>query len=124
VNKGSSNNHFIWLFLCAALTVLILWLALMPASAAPTGLGWDKLNHAGAIGVATGLAYLSLKSRRRAAALAFLYGTTLGVLIEILQATLTTTRSAEFEDVVADVVGAGCIWFVIRIYRRITALKH
>jgi VanZ family protein len=126
VSKRPSSRriHAIWLSLCAALTVLILWLALMPVSAAPAGFGWDKLNHAGAIGVATGLAYLSLKPRRWAAAIAFFYGTALGVLIEILQATLTTTRSAEFGDVVADVTGAGSACIVICMYRRITALKH
>ena len=110
-----------WLFLCAGLTLLILWLALMPAGSAPSGLGWDKLNHAGAIAAATGLAYLSLQPRRWAAAAAFTYGASLGILIEILQATLTTGRAAEWGDVVADLIGAGCAWGAIRIYQRITA---
>jgi VanZ family protein len=111
----------IWLSLCTGLTILILWLALMPAVSAPSGLGWDKLNHAGAIAVVTGLAYLSFKPRRLAAAGAFLYGTTLGVLIEILQATLTTSRSAEWGDVAADLIGAVGIWAIIRMYQRRTA---
>lgn len=98
-------------------TLLILWLALMPAASAPTGLGWDKLNHAGAIAVVTGLAYLSLQSRRWAASAAFIYGTSLGILIEILQATLTTARTAELGDVAADLVGAGCAWFVIKLFQ-------
>lgn len=108
----------------AALTILILWLALMPADSAPSGLGWDKLNHAGAIAVVTGLAFLSFRSRPWAAAGAFLYGISLGVLIEILQATLTTSRSAEWSDVVADLVGAGCALAAIRIYQRRTASKR
>jgi len=98
-------------------TLLILWLALMPAASAPTGLGWDKLNHAGAIAVVTGLAYLSLQPRRWAAGSAFMYGTFLGVLIEILQATLTTGRAAEWGDVAADLVGAGCAWIAIKLFK-------
>ena len=113
----------IWKFLCAGLTFVILWLALLPAGSAPSGLGWDKLNHAGAIALATGLAYLSLQPRKWAAATAFLYGTFLGILIEILQATLTTSRTAEWGDVVADLIGAGCAWSAIRIYQRMTAPK-
>ncbi|MGB9080363.1 MAG: hypothetical protein WCD00_03615 [Desulfuromonadaceae bacterium] len=108
----------------AALTVLILWLALMPAGSAPSGFGWDKLNHAGAIAAATGLAYLSFQPRGWAAAGAFLYGASLGILIEILQATLTTGRSAEWGDVVADLIGAGCVWGAITMYHRRTAPKR
>jgi VanZ family protein len=111
----------LWKFLCAGLTFVILWLALMPAGSAPSGFGWDKLNHAAAIAVATGLAYLSLQSRSWAAAAAFIYGVSLGILIEILQATLTTSRTAEWGDVAADLFGAGCAWVAIRIYQRVTA---
>lgn len=102
---------------------MILWLSLMPASSAPSGLGWDKLNHAGAIAVATGCSYLALRTRRRAVEIAFLYGISLGVLIEILQATLTTSRSAEWGDVAADIVGAGCACAVIKIYHLRTMQK-
>jgi VanZ family protein len=106
------------------LTLLILWLALMPGASAPSGLGWDKLNHAGAIAAATGLAYRSLQPRSWAAAGAFGYGASLGVLIEILQATMTTGRAAELNDVAADLIGAGSVWVAIKMYRRRTALKR
>jgi len=106
-----------WRFLCVALTAMILCLALMPSASAPSGLGWDKLNHAGAIAVVTGLAYFSLSSRSWAAMAAFLYGTSIGILIEILQATLTTTRTAEWGDVLADLIGAGSVWVVIRLFQ-------
>ena len=112
-----------WRVLCAGLTALVLWLALIPAASAPSGLGWDKLNHAGAIAVITGLAYLSLQSRSGAVSWAFLYGTFLGILIEILQATLTTTRFAEWSDVTADIVGAGFAWIVIKIYQYRTTAR-
>ena len=119
-----TGGPLLWKFLCAGLTFVILWLALMPAGSAPSGLGWDKLNHAGAIAVATGLAYLSLQPRSWAAAAAFLYGASLGILIEILQATLTTSRTAEWGDVVADLIGAGCTWVAVRIYQCKTASKR
>jgi hypothetical protein len=118
-----SGLTLIWLSLCAGLTLLILWLALMPASSAPSGLGWDKLNHAGAIAAITGVTYLYLKPLSWAAAAAFLYGTSLGILIEILQGTMTTSRSAEWGDVVADLIGAGSVWAAIRIYQRRAAPK-
>jgi hypothetical protein len=118
------NSKLLSASACAALTVLILWLALMPAGSAPSGFGSDKLNHAGAIAAATGLAYLSFQPRGWAAAGAFLYGASLGLLIEILQATLTTGRSAEWGDVVADLIGAGCVWVVITMYQRRTAPKR
>jgi VanZ family protein len=106
-----------WRFLCVALTAMILWLALMPSASAPSGLGWDKLNHVGAIAVVTGLAYFSLSSRSWAATAAFLYGTSIGILIEILQATLTTTRTAEWGDLLADLIGAGSVWVLIRLFQ-------
>lgn len=107
-----------WQFLCVALTLLILWLALRPAVSAPSGLGWDKLNHAGAIGVVTWLAYLSFQPRGRAALAAFLYGIALGALIELLQGSLATGRSAEWSDVAADLVGAGSVWGSINLLKR------
>ncbi len=98
-------------------TLLILWLALMPAAAAPSGLGWDKLNHAGAIAVVTGLAYLAIEPRRWAGGAAFFYGIFLGVLIEVLQGAMTTGRAAEWGDVAADLVGAGVAWIAIKLFQ-------
>lgn len=124
MNKGRPGSPRVWSLLCAALTLVILWLALLPAGSAPSGLGWDKLNHAGAVGIATGLAYLSLQSCSWAASGALLYGTFLGALIELLQATMTTGRSAEWGDLLADMVGAGLVWIVIRTYQLKTASEH
>ncbi len=118
------NSKLVSASACTALTLLILWLALMPAASAPSGFGWDKLNHVGAIAAATVLAFLSLQPQGWAAAGAFLYGAFLGILIEVLQATLTTGRSAEWDDIAADLIGAGAAWAVIRIYRYRTAPKR
>jgi len=119
-----SGTSIVWLFLCGGVTLVIICLSLMPARLAPSGFGWDKLNHAGAMALVTGLAYLSLQKRSYASAAAFLYGTSLGILIEILQATLTTSRFAEWGDVAADLVGAGCAWVMITIYQSRTSSKR
>ena len=99
------------------LTLLILWLALMPAASAPSGLGWDKLNHAGAIAVVTGLAYLAIQPRRWAVGAALMYGILLGVLIEVLQGAVATGRAAEWGDVAADLVGVGTAWIAIKLFQ-------
>ena len=114
----------IWRLLCVCLTLLIIWLALVPSGAAPTGLGWDKLNHAAAIAAVTLVAYLSLHPRRRAANTAFLYGMFVGVLIEILQGALTTGRAAEWGDIAADLLGAASVWCLVVIFERRSALKQ
>jgi VanZ family protein len=120
----SGRAHLIWILLCSTATLLLLWLAVMPGESAPAGLGWDKLNHAGAIALTTGLAYLSMQPRRWAPEAAFLYGIFLGVLIEILQATMATGRAAEWGDGAADLIGAGSVWLAIKIYQRRTAPKR
>jgi VanZ family protein len=117
VSNRFACNTF-WLLLCVALTVLILWLALMPGGSAPRGLGWDKLNHAAAIGVVTCLAFFARHPASQAGMEAFLYGVSLGALIEILQGTFTTTRSAEWGDLLADVIGSGCVWGITTILSR------
>ncbi len=97
----------------------MLWLSLMPADSVPSvGLGWDKLNHAAAIAAATLLAFLSFKAHRWAAQAAFLYGISLGILIELFQAVFTTTRSAEWGDLLADLIGAGFVWCLISVTQR------
>lgn len=113
------NSSIVWPALCAGLTVLVLWLSLIPADAVPAAsLGWDKLNHAAAIAAVSLAAFLVLKKYRWAVTAAFLYGISLGVAIELLQAIFTTTRSAEWSDLLADLVGGGSICFLISVVRR------
>lgn len=77
------------------------------------GFSWDKLNHSAAIAVVTVLAFLSARSYGRAASIAFWYGIFIGVLIEVCQAAFTTNRSAEWGDLLADLLGAGAAWILI-----------
>lgn len=124
MNSAKKGLPAVWMALCAVMTIVILSLALLPSAYVPAGLWWDKLNHAAAIAFATALAYLSLQPRVWASTAAFLYGTFLGILIELLQASLTTGRLAEWGDVAADMAGAGCIWVIIKLYHRRTAPKR
>jgi len=113
------NFSIVWPALCAGLTVLVLWLSLLPAdSVPPVGLDWDKLNHAAAIAAVSLAAFLALKKYRWAVTAAFLYGISLGGAIELLQAIFTTTRSAEWSDLLADLIGGGSICFLISVVRR------
>jgi len=106
----------VWTALCLALTILILTLSLLPPDSLPSsGLGWDKLNHAAAIAAVTLLAFLTFRPHGSAAGAAFWYGLALGVLIEILQALFTTSRSAEWGDLLADLTGAGFVFCVLML---------
>jgi VanZ family protein len=114
-----TNRLSVWPVLCTGLTIAVLWLSLMPADSVPSaGLGWDKLNHTAAIAAITLLAFLSFKSHSWAARAAFLYGISLGILIELFQAVFTTTRSAEWGDLLADLIGAGFVLCLISFTHR------
>ena len=74
-------------------------------------LSHDKLMHAMAFGLLSVLAYRCLRycclraTSLRAAILAVSYASVLGVVLELIQATLPY-RSMEFADFVADAIGA------------------
>ncbi|KIE42110.1 VanZ family protein [Geobacter anodireducens] len=93
----------------------ILVLTLMPApKAEPLPFpGWDKVEHAVAFGALAWCAGRFLvvygKCVRRCWLWAFGATVAYGALIEVAQATLTTTRTAELGDLMADAVGAGLV---------------
>jgi VanZ family protein len=103
-----------WLFLFAAWFVIILLLALRSGtpSLESTILGWDKLQHAAAFGV---LAFLGGRALEhwlpllKAWLYAFLLAILLGGLVEIAQAFLTTERSGDWFDFLADLFGAALL---------------
>jgi VanZ family protein len=84
-------------WLCAA---AVLYLALTPAP--PVTLSdWDKVNHAFAFAVLGTLGWTAWSARPRTlGACLFVYG----CAIEVLQS-FTPTRTGDWHDVVADVVG-------------------
>jgi len=112
----NNSRSLLWAALCLGLTLLILVLSLLPPDSLPsTGLGWDKLNHAAAIAAVTLLAFLTFRPHGSAAKAALWYGLALGGLIEILQALFTTSRSAEWGDLLADLIGAGSMFCVLTL---------
>jgi len=90
----------------------ILWLSLSDDPPQPPEvLSWDKLQHAVAFGLLTLLLGLGLRgfvrpSKVRWPVAAFA-STGLGALVELLQKGFTTTRLAEWGDLLADL--AGCL---------------
>ncbi len=93
-----------WRWLLAGLVITVGWLALSPAPPEALDTGWDKLNHAGAFAVLTVVAIFALPRSPRS--LSWVLGGLLcfGGAIEIAQS-FTPTRSAEWGDLLADIVG-------------------
>lgn len=121
--KRSSTWLWQW---CAATvawgcTLLFLSLTSAPPSL-PGPLGWDKLDHAAALGV---MAYLAARTRNgccrlRQALDGFFVGTGFGVAIEILQDRLTANRQADLYDVLADMLGAAIASLIFYLQQRRT----
>jgi VanZ family protein len=112
-----------WLLFIAYI-ILICWLSLTPAPPQIENafFGWDKMQHAGAYGVFTLLAgwafgnfTLDLKRRWRLAVVA---AVTFGGLLEIIQGMFTMTRTAEWGDLLADLIGGAGTYGLIMIINR------
>jgi len=118
-SRGTFNLRYIGrLSLPVFWAGIICWLSLTSTPPLIQGpLGWDKLLHAAAYALLTVTIgqYLSMhcadswKAGFYAAGLAIVYGG----LMEIMQLTMQAGRMAEWNDLVADAVGAvaGCVIF-------------
>jgi len=100
-----------WLFWLCALAVLVL--ALLPPDEPMPTTGWDKSNHMLAFATLFLLGQRGF-GRRTGWVLAGLLA--YGVLIELLQA-LTTYRSSDWHDVVADSAGLAIGLVIDNVYR-------
>ena len=109
--------------------LVISWLSLTPAPPEIEGdfFGWDKLQHAAAYGVFTllagwafGIFSIGLKRRWR---MAVVGAVTFGGLLEIAQGVFTTARTAEWGDLLADMVGAACAYGLIMILNRFPKMR-
>src|SRR5688572_27168392 len=96
------------------LLVVVLVAALAPARITMAATGWDKVSH---VLLFAGLAMCGRWSYPRRNAMLLLGLLAYGVLIELLQG-LTSYRSAELLDVVADGVGLLMGWQLMRLWRR------
>ena len=111
------------LALYAAACAVLLYVCLAPSDGLPKERIWDKAEHAMGWAVLTGLG-LFLSPRRPRAIAAFAFG--LGVVVEILQATLPFGRDGDLRDLMADSVGilialsvwAAATWMARRIDAR------
>ena len=106
-----SASRPVRLLLVVVWAIVLLYLSLTPAPPHVEGpLGWDKLQHAAALGGMAFLVYrVSLTFRAppfRSACTGFVFATLFGGLIEILQQGFTANRQADPIDFAADAVGA------------------
>lgn len=109
-----SLRIFVLIFYLSVLT----WLSLTSSPpSVPGPLGWDKLLHTAAytvLAVLTLFVLVQPKGRRDSLWWqAWLFAVAFGILMEILQVTMTPNRAAEFTDIIADVIGAtlACVLF-------------
>ena len=105
---------FCWRALLTLVTIGVLYLSLTPLPPSD-GLGWDKLNHAGAMALITVIAYMAARPASRPVLFGGLYAMSLGISVEVLQGMCTTARSAEWLDLLADLVGAVIAVLVLKI---------
>ena len=89
--------------------------------------GWDKFQHAAAYGVLTLLAgwafgtfSLDLKRRWR---LAVVTTVLFGGFMEIAQGLFTTARTAEWGDLLADLIAAACAYGLVMVLNKDTEVK-
>jgi len=119
---------FPWIFwligwLTWTLALLLVSLATLPAFPAGGWIAWDKLHHAVAYAVLTllggrSLVLLGLRPCR-GWSLSAGFSLFFGAVLEILQMSLTTHRTAEWGDLFADGIGAGAVCLAAWLaYRR------
>jgi VanZ family protein len=112
----TKTTLFRLLFITCALSVLVL--ALLPHSPSVLTTGWDKSNHTLAFFVLAILGTFAYPTAVVALPIG-LFG--FGGAIELLQ-WLTTTRSAELSDLVADTLGLAVAYLTLAFARRCIAL--
>lgn len=100
--------------LLAAWMGFLLWSSLAAhLPSIPRLLAWDKLQHFFAYAILTFFAgnffNSLLKSRRKGWIIGFVYAVGFGLLMEIGQNMLSTSRYADWKDLVANTLGAGLV---------------
>jgi VanZ family protein len=104
-----------------AYVILLCWLSLTPSPPVIEDdfFGWDKVQHAGAYGVFTLLAGWACGTfpldRKRCWLCAVVVAITFGGVLEIVQGVFTATRTAEWGDLLADLVGAAGAYCLVNI---------
>jgi VanZ family protein len=102
----------LWTILYLGWLSAILWLSLDSSPPELEGglLGWDKFQHAAAYAVLTILGGLSLcrflRSKRACFPVSAAVAVTIGFLVEIAQGLMRAGRFAEWQDALANLLGA------------------
>ena len=128
INKGYAKMQDLtpnlrWLPFIAYV-ILISWLSLTPTPPQIENdfFGWDKVQHAGAYVVFTLLAGWAFGAftldLKRCWRLAVVAAVIFGGAMEIVQGAFTRTRTAEWGDLLADLVGAAGAYALIMIINR------
>jgi len=102
-----------WQVLVLLLAAAVLYLALIPMPPHELSLGWDKVNHAAAFTALTVASVFASGGSRRTLLWALLGVFALGGAIEILQL-FVPSRSSEWADLLADVVGM-CVGLAVAL---------
>lgn len=107
----------IWFILALGWIFTLLYFTLSPSPPQIGGLwGWDKLQHAAALGILTFLVtngcLASNKNLTSSFTIGFIVSVAFGIFIELLQKTLTENRKADVNDIIADAFGA----FIVLIF--------
>lgn len=110
--------------LLAAWITCLIWLSLAShPPVVPRLLAWDKLHHALAYAILMLLSgrFFSLLWRRtlHGWVSGFVFSLAFGLLMEIAQGTLTTNRYADYQDLIANAIGAGLVFAIALIRQRI-----
>jgi VanZ family protein len=110
-------------------TSILLYLSLTPTLPHVGGLlGWDKFQHAAALGVLAFLICCTCLSYRKNLKIScftgFVCAALFGGLIELLQGSLTVNRHADILDFVADSVGAFIMMLVVYLRMMMHRGKH
>ena len=93
-----------WRRLLSVLAITVSWLALSPAPPDRLDTGWDKLNHAAAFAVLTVVSIFAFARTQRNLRRLLVVLLCYGAAIEVAQS-FTPTRSAEWGDLLADLIG-------------------
>lgn len=121
-STGSGSRLKIW-WPAAAWLMLITVLSVIPGSQLPKFalFSIDKLGHAAVYAI---LSWLCLRAAQvqglgRSAGLAvFGFATMYGILMEFVQYTFVPGRFYEYDDMLANAIGAGLGWLIFGLFRK------
>lgn len=99
-------------------TGALLWTSLTPTLPyIPRILSWDKLHHFSAYAMLMFLSanffQLLIKKRVKGAIIAFIFTLSFGTIMEIGQGILSTSRHADWNDLLANTLGAALIFTLL-----------